>query len=77
MKGQGLNDLPRCELERRSSHHKGILFEVPKRTSRASDANAIPILGGIIKFGRLAETGRDAPARVNFIMGRIFRFPPH
>jgi hypothetical protein len=29
MKGQGLNDLPRCELERRSSHHKGIFFEVP------------------------------------------------
>ena len=31
MKGQGLNDLPRCELERRSSHHKGIFFEVPYR----------------------------------------------
>ncbi len=30
MKGQGLNDLPRCELERRSSHHKGIFFEVPQ-----------------------------------------------
>ena len=29
MRGQGLNDLPRCELERRSSHHKGIFFEVP------------------------------------------------
>ena len=29
MKGQGLNDLPRCELERRSSHHKGIFFAVP------------------------------------------------
>jgi hypothetical protein len=29
MKGQALNDLPRCELERRSSHHKGIFFEVP------------------------------------------------
>jgi molybdate transport system substrate-binding protein len=29
MKGQGLNDLPRCELERRSSHHTGIFFEVP------------------------------------------------
>ena len=29
MKGQGLNDLPHCELERRSSHHKGIFFEVP------------------------------------------------
>ena len=26
MRGQGLNDLPRCELERRSSHHKGIFF---------------------------------------------------
>jgi hypothetical protein len=25
----GLNDLPCCELERRSSHHKGIFFEVP------------------------------------------------
>jgi pilus assembly protein Flp/PilA len=24
-----LNDLPRCELERRSSHHNGIFFEVP------------------------------------------------
>jgi hypothetical protein len=24
-----LNDLPRCELEPRSSHHKGIFFEVP------------------------------------------------
>jgi hypothetical protein len=33
MKGQGLNDLPRCELERRSSHHKGIFFEVPKNSS--------------------------------------------
>jgi hypothetical protein len=31
MRGQGLNDLPRCELERRSSHHKGIFFEVPYR----------------------------------------------
>jgi hypothetical protein len=31
MKGQGLNDLPHCELERRSSHHKGIFFEVPTR----------------------------------------------
>jgi hypothetical protein len=29
MRGQGLNDLPRCELEPRSSHHKGIFFEVP------------------------------------------------
>jgi methionine-R-sulfoxide reductase len=29
MRGQGLNDLPRCELERQSSHHKGIFFEVP------------------------------------------------
>src|ERR1700693_5031017 len=29
MKGQGLNDLPRCELERRSSHHKVIFFELP------------------------------------------------
>src|ERR1700730_100018 len=25
----GLNDLPCCELERRSSHHRGIFFEVP------------------------------------------------
>ena len=31
MRGQGLNDLPRCEPERRSSHHKGIFFEVPIR----------------------------------------------
>ena len=29
MRGQGLNDLARCELERQSSHHKGIFFEVP------------------------------------------------
>jgi hypothetical protein len=29
MRGQELNDLPRCELERQSSHHKGIFFEVP------------------------------------------------
>jgi len=29
MRGQGLNDLPRCELERQSSHHKEIFFEVP------------------------------------------------
>jgi hypothetical protein len=29
MRGQGLNDLPCCDLERRSSHHKGIFFEVP------------------------------------------------
>jgi hypothetical protein len=34
MKGQGLNDLPRCELERRSSHHKGIFFEVPLFVNR-------------------------------------------
>jgi hypothetical protein len=33
MKGQGLNDLPRRELERRSSHHKGIFFEVPNENS--------------------------------------------
>jgi hypothetical protein len=29
MRGQGLNDLPRCKLERWSSHHKEIFFEVP------------------------------------------------
>jgi multidrug resistance efflux pump len=28
MRGQGLNDLPYRELERRSSHHRGIFFEV-------------------------------------------------
>jgi hypothetical protein len=33
MKGQGLNDLPRCELERRSSHYTGIFFEVPYKKS--------------------------------------------
>jgi hypothetical protein len=27
---QGLNDPPRRDLERRSSRHKGIFFEVPK-----------------------------------------------
>ncbi len=38
MRGQGLNDLPRCELERRSSHHKGIFFEVPGLVSRMDEA---------------------------------------
>jgi hypothetical protein len=32
-----LNDLPRCELERRSSHHKGIFFEVPLRLAIDQD----------------------------------------
>jgi len=39
MKGQGLNDLPRCELERRSSHHKGIFFEVPNLRSSGQRSN--------------------------------------
>jgi hypothetical protein len=35
----------------------------------ASDTNAIYIFGGIIKnYGQLAETGREAPALVDFIM---------
>ena len=38
MRGQGLNDLPRCELERRSSHHKGIFFEVPLSYMQYNDA---------------------------------------
>jgi hypothetical protein len=44
MKGQGLNDLPRCELERRSSHHKGIFFEVP-----INKCPPAPHLPGVIK----------------------------
>jgi hypothetical protein len=35
MRGQGLNDLPCCDLERRSSHHKGIFFEVLSKIKRA------------------------------------------
>jgi hypothetical protein len=34
------------------------------------DANAILILRGIINFGRLAKTGREAPALVDFIMSK-------
>jgi hypothetical protein len=49
MKGQGLNDLPRCELERRSSHHKGIFFEVPKGLFEPSGGSAPDIAGkGIV-----------------------------
>jgi hypothetical protein len=33
MRGQRLNDLPCCDPERRSSHHKGIFFEVPYRNN--------------------------------------------
>jgi hypothetical protein len=41
MRGQGLNDLPCCDLERRSSHHKGIFFEVPKFIMRKSSARIV------------------------------------
>src|ERR1700731_1204679 len=40
MRGQGLNDLPRCELEPRSSHHKGIFFEVPFGNTPATSVKA-------------------------------------
>jgi hypothetical protein len=46
MKGQGLNDLPHCELERRSSHHKGIFFEVPYDMSPPDRRNRGKQLGG-------------------------------
>jgi hypothetical protein len=34
-----MNDLPRCELERRSSQHKGIFFEVPVICSGNGDGS--------------------------------------
>jgi hypothetical protein len=36
----------------------------------ASDANAIHIMRGIINSGRTLETGREAPALVDFIMSK-------
>ncbi len=36
----------------------------------ANDAKAIHILRGIIKWGRLAKTGQEAPALVDFIMSK-------
>ena len=42
MRGQRLNDLPRCELERRSSHHKGIFFRGAHLTNTALFAAIIP-----------------------------------
>ena len=34
-----MNDLPRCELERRSSQHKGIFFEVAVICSKVAIEN--------------------------------------
>jgi len=58
----GLNDLPCCELERRSSNHKGIFFEVPlcgvpqghMRTSGRSAQRAPPHFSREIA-GKIAE----------------------
>ena len=74
MKGQGLNDLPRCELERRSSHHKGDIFrgalkkQQLKKEINAGLAYPFAGLGGgktckacKFKVGNLLLLGHDSP----------------
>jgi hypothetical protein len=51
-----LNDLPHCELERRSSHHKGIFFEVPIR---------------IIERGTMRTFGKDVVGVAAFFSGFV------
>ena len=59
MRGQGLNDLPRCELEPRSSHHKGIFFEVPYIGIPLSImASMVALVAGHLKNRRLEEDQR-------------------
>jgi hypothetical protein len=40
------------------------------RSLVCDNANAIPILRGIVVFGRLAATGREAPALIDVIMSK-------
>jgi uncharacterized protein YjbI with pentapeptide repeats len=58
------------ELARASVDDARALATELRRLVCANDINAFHILGGVLRNDRLAETGREAPALVDFIMSK-------